>query len=595
MKNSLMRCNLFCDIKITFFFILFISNICAQEKGFDAISIANNHYNSIVKILLIDSIAEKNNPGKGYLGRGSGFIVSEDGLIFTNRHVVKYGLGLMNITDFDKATKEFYTETPVYKPSVLNENHYKINYISKASIIVQVFTSRNGSTSTLYVAKIIAIDSTNFDGAILKIVSEVNGNKLPEKFNPVKIANSDSTSQGEDFCLIGFPAQYDGSIDLMLKDQSTLLFGKHSGWDYGVNSDYGFIKTDAAINSGNSGGPVFNKDGKVIGLSTAASNKTQMGFIAGINGMYNVAQKDSALLNKLEKLGLKNPANINARKTGIVSYPNVIIPNDDVLKKYSKDQKNSRNFKGGYWYFKGFTSLINKDYFILDPFNDLGGISVQSETKLNIKSKRSYQFEVGKIFTLWRINNSNKLSIDWTLLNYTLNSYDWSNSDVYKDTAKSLIEYNTKNNISKYSTKLGIMYSVMLKKRFCIDIYYKFSGNFIGNNNYFIIQSLNYPDPNNPTTTLNNRQELYLESSGFANCFGLNIRYKNFILGLEYNKGNQSLNINQLFYSIVVGDDPYKYTRIEYTNINGQYYSNNLNLSLGIALGGKKRWKRLKD
>jgi S1-C subfamily serine protease len=595
MKNSLMRCNLFCGIKITCFFILFISNISAQEKGFDAISIANNHYNSIVKILLIDSVAEKNNPGKGYLGRGSGFIVSEDGLIFTNRHVVKYGLGLMNITDYDKGSKEFYTETSVYKPSVLNENHYKINYISKASIIVQVFTSRNGSTSTLYVAKIVAIDSTNYDGAILKIVSDVNGNRIQGKFNPVKIANSDSTSQGEDFCLIGFPAQYDGSIDLMLKDQSTLLFGKHSGWDYGVNSDYGFIKTDAAINSGNSGGPVFNRDGKVVGLSTAASNKTQMGFIAGINGMYNIAQKDTAIGNQLLQLGLSPPSNKDARKTGIITYPKIIIPTDKELKKYREDQKNSRNFKGGYWYFKGLTSLINKDFFLLDQYNGLGGITVESNSKLNIKSKKSFQFEIGKIFTLWRINNSNKLSIDWTLLNYSINSYDWSNSDVYKDTAKSVIEYNPKNNISKYSTKLGIMYSVMLKKRFCIDIYYKFSGNNIVNNNYFIIQSLSYPDPNNPTTTLNERQELYLESSGFVNCFGLNIRYKNFILGLEYNNGNQSLNINQLFYPIVVDDGTYKYTRTEYTSISGQYYSNNLNLSLGIALGGKKRWKHLRD
>jgi S1-C subfamily serine protease len=327
---------------------IFIAKLTAQEKTLDAAAIAYNSYNSIVKILLVDSAAEKKSPGSGYLGRGSGFFVTDDGLIFTNRHVVKHALGLISYTDYDKENKEFYDKTEVYKPSDLNNQHYKINYISKASIIVQVFTNRNGSSSELYVAKIVAIDSTNYDGAILQIVSELNGNKVQTKFNPLQIANSDSTFQGEDICLYGFPAQYDGSIDLMLKDQSTLTFGKHSGYDYVFNSDYGFIKTDAAINSGNSGGPVFNKEGKVIGMSTAANNKTNTGFIAGINGMYYIAQKDTSIGKRLEKLGLRWPPNKNVNKSGIVANPKVVIPSEATLKKIDIENKNIRRFKGGF-------------------------------------------------------------------------------------------------------------------------------------------------------------------------------------------------------------------------------------------------------
>ena len=74
----------------------------AQDKNINSQEIAKKHFNSIVKILLIDSVAEKKEWGSGYIGRGSGFIINEEGLIFTNRHVAEYALGFTNYTYYDR-------------------------------------------------------------------------------------------------------------------------------------------------------------------------------------------------------------------------------------------------------------------------------------------------------------------------------------------------------------------------------------------------------------------------------------------------------------------------------------------------------------
>lgn len=144
---------------------------------------------------------------------GSGFIISDDGYVVTNCHVVE---GATDVT-------------------------------------VTL------STGDEYTAKIVGSDTLN-DVALLKV--EATG--LPA----VKLGSSDKLAIGDMVCAIGNPL---GSLT------ATLTVGYVSGKDRQVTTDnatINMIQTDAAINSGNSGGPLFNMYGEVVGITSAKYSGT---------------------------------------------------------------------------------------------------------------------------------------------------------------------------------------------------------------------------------------------------------------------------------------------------------------------------------
>jgi len=142
---------------------------------------------------------------------GSGFIIDEKGIVITNNHVIQ----------------------------------------DSEDIVVRVGGDKE------YKAKIIGQDPLS-DIAVLQITSK-------EKFIPVKFGDSDKARIGDWVIAIGNPFGLGGTVT------SGIISARNRSIGLSRYEDY--IQTDASINSGNSGGPLFDMSGDVIGINTAILGK----------------------------------------------------------------------------------------------------------------------------------------------------------------------------------------------------------------------------------------------------------------------------------------------------------------------------------
>lgn len=296
--------------------IISLKNVMADQEAKD---IAKKYAAGVVKVLLYDAeLVEKFDLSKddGYLTRGSGFFVTDDGIIFTNRHVVEWCVyGYMVADWIDEANTKHDLDILTYEEGLEKDPKIKkIYFIGHAEPIVQVFKDIKGEKFELFKAEVVSLGE-KYDGAILRLTQTVEGKKINETFDSLPLTDASKVMMGEDIVILGFPAQYSESdLSLDLKDTVTMSFGRHSGWDY-VFDDQGFIKTDASIHEGNSGGPAFDDTEKVIGIATAMGVKTQIGLIQPINDMYFLAEKYPQILAKLIQNGLPVPTGKKMVKT----------------------------------------------------------------------------------------------------------------------------------------------------------------------------------------------------------------------------------------------------------------------------------------
>lgn len=518
--------------------LMFFAPVCVHAQGgVDAVAISSKYYNSIVKILLYDS-ASKTSPEKAYLGRGSGFFVSEDGYIFTNRHVIADTYyGFCRFQTYDEESKKYEDNIDTYTPALLRDvNVSKITAVGRAAIIVQVFTDARGDSSKLYHAQVVALDTLNFDGAIIKINTDMNGNPVTDKFHPLPLGNSDSIKQGQDLCLFGFPAQYGGNFDLMLKDLSTLILGKHSGYDYTYNSQYGFIKTDAAINSGNSGGPVFGPSNKVIGIATAAFEKTNVGLIGGIDAMYYV----SALIPELQRVVTANGLAAPTRPPGVVTaslYKPKPLPTAKMIKKANNmSGKKGNAANKAYVIFDLSYGVMSSTKFSIAPYID-ANYSTNGGGSFNVPAQEfGFGLRVIKPTFLKQTNNLLGYFFDFSPSVFVPN---WQTAQLFTPAPFSLVKSVNMNGTEDINNaeigmyfSFGLSYTYLFVKDVSINVYYGPGVQIVPGGQ---ITMATASGPNVTKDIQYSRDPV-----DFINNAGLIFRYKALFLGLSYRFGLQT-------------------------------------------------------
>ncbi len=170
---------------------------------------------------------------------GSGFVISPDGIVVTNNHVIE---------DADEVT---------------------VNFPNGLSLKAEVIGS-----------------DTQTDLALLKVT-----HSAPLPF--VVFGDSDAARVGDWVLAIGNPFGFAGSVS------AGIISARNRDINAGRYDD--FIQTDAAINRGNSGGPLFNMNGEVIGVNTAIISPTGGSIGIGFAVPSNLARK---VVEQLQEFGI---------------------------------------------------------------------------------------------------------------------------------------------------------------------------------------------------------------------------------------------------------------------------------------------------
>jgi len=214
--------------------ISFVSKVLAKDAPASFADLAEKLMPSVVNISTTTTVVTNSNPFPGFefppgspfadmfkefgtpqarksAALGSGFIIEESGVVITNNHVIQDAEDIVVRVDGDKE----------YKATVLGADPLS-------------------------------------DIAVLQIDSK-------EKFTPVKFGNSDQARIGDWVIAIGNPFGLGGTVTAGIISARNRSIGLSRYEDY--------IQTDASINSGNSGGPLFDMNGDVIGINTAILGK----------------------------------------------------------------------------------------------------------------------------------------------------------------------------------------------------------------------------------------------------------------------------------------------------------------------------------
>jgi serine protease Do len=203
---------------------------------------------------------------------GSGFVVSRAGIILTNNHVVA----------------------------------------GADEVWVQLADERR------FDARVVGTDPST-DVAVVKL------NHPPSDLRPVQIGNSDQVRVGDYVVAIGNPLGLGQTVTM------GIVSAKNRGLGGRITQYEDFIQTDAAINQGNSGGPLFNFKGEVIAINSAILNPAvamNVGFAIPINLARQIAdqiQRSGSVARGYLGVGTEDMTPDKAARLGIPFEPGALV------------------------------------------------------------------------------------------------------------------------------------------------------------------------------------------------------------------------------------------------------------------------------
>ncbi len=296
-------------------------------------------------------------------GSGSGFVIDETGLMLTNNHVVT----LDSDTVGDLMVK-FHNDSKSYKAKVIGR-------------------------SSAYDVALIQVDAPN------------------KKFIPIPFGNSDTLKVGQKAIAMGNPFGLEFSVTEGIVSATGRTFeGKE-------NLASNVIQTDAAVNPGNSGGPLLNSSGEVIGINTAilspGTSMSGTGQFAGIAFAVpsNLVQSLLPELKAGKNIDSTSLASSRPRLgVGTFSYGMAQVPSDirsqyDLPKNgvmLSKVEANSPAAKAG------LRAATSSESFNGDVITKINGIEVNSAADLQ---RTVFNSKAGDELTLTVVRRGKELEI----------------------------------------------------------------------------------------------------------------------------------------------------------------------------------------
>ncbi|MCS6774092.1 MAG: serine protease [Anaerolineae bacterium] len=222
-----------------------------------------------------------------YFGWGSGTVLSPDGVILTNQHVTDY---------------------TVLKQELGQDPNIKL----LEGLLAVFFTVEPDEPPVpMYIAQVVGVNEA-LDLAVLRIVAEISGKEVnPRRLDLpfIALGDSDKVNIEDELRIYGYPGIGGSTI--------TFTKGSVSGFDSEGNIRRAWIKTDATIAGGNSGGAALNVDGELVGVPTQAAVTTARGAadcrrVQDTNGDGRVDERDTCIpiggfINALRPVNLALP------------------------------------------------------------------------------------------------------------------------------------------------------------------------------------------------------------------------------------------------------------------------------------------------